>query len=197
MKVFECLDPLFLPHLGCNLRLDLSVGEVLVLVGENGIGKSTLLQRFFNSLPIESAVLVEQKNSEYFYDRKLGKLKQLILESGLPELNQEEFLYLWNLFGLSVKEGRLTSHLSGGESQILKLCLALCKNCEFYLLDEASQYLDSERKILLLSYLEKLKHKGKSLILVEHDLSWLPQGWRTQSLVIEEGRLSKGKEWTI
>lgn len=197
MKVFECLDPLFLPHTGCNVRLELGPGQVLVLVGENGIGKSTLLQRFLSEVEIESVAFVEQKTSEYFYDRNLGVLKQMISGMDLPGFSPEDFLFLWEAFGLSEKEDRYTSNLSGGESQALKLCLALCKSAQFYFLDEPTQFLDAERKKVLLNYLDGLKLKGKSLMLVEHDRSWTLSGWQFQELKIESEQLTKGNAWTI
>lgn len=197
MKRFELHDPLFLPHCGCELQITLSSGSGIVLIGENGIGKSTLLRRFYSSILPDSRVVVEQKASEYFFDRKLITLKSFFCEANLPHFNREDFLSLWNDFELDKKEDRMLSHLSGGESQALKLCLALCKDCAFYFLDEPSQYLDTLRKKVLVHYLEKLRSNGKTLIIIEHNRDWLPAGWSVQQLIVQDHVLQLGDKWII
>jgi zinc transport system ATP-binding protein len=197
MKIFELRDPLFLPHCGCELQISLSTGSGIVLIGENGIGKSTLLRRFYSSIIPESRVVVEQKASDYFFDRKLITLKSFFYEAKLPHFNQERFLSLWNDFELDKKEDRMLSHLSGGESQALKLCLALCKDCDFYFLDEPSQFLDTHRKNILLKHLEYLRGHGKTLLVVEHNREWLPTGWNVQQLVVQDNVLQLGDKWII
>jgi len=197
MKVFELSDPLFLPHCACELQVSIDAGKALVLVGENGIGKSTLLQRFYCEFPERSRVVVEQKTSEYFFDRKLEIVKNFFLEAELPGFNQEAFHALWNAFELNHKEQRFISHLSGGESQALKLCLSLCKEAEYYFLDEPSQYLDQFKKRVLLEFLNRLLLRGKTLIVIEHNREWLPAGWEVQELKIEDATLKQGEKWII
>ncbi|MBA2404201.1 MAG: ATP-binding cassette domain-containing protein [Bdellovibrionales bacterium] len=197
MNIFELSDPLFLPHCGCELQIPINVGSCVVLTGENGIGKSTLLRHFSHQISLETRVVVEQKASEYFFDRKLITLKQFFLSADLPHFNKEIFLSLWNQFELHVKEQRLISHLSGGESQALKLCLALCKECAFYFLDEPFHYLDKNRRKILITYLEQLRVSGHALLIVEHNLEGFPAGWKVQPLVIQDNILKQGDEWII
>jgi ABC-type multidrug transport system ATPase subunit len=141
--------------------------------------------------------VVEQIGSEYFYDRTLISIKSFFLESELTSFDHEEFLFLWSAFNLDQKEQRLVSQLSGGESQALKLCLALCKNCPFYFLDEPSQFLDLQRKKILANFLIRLKNRGKTVIVVEHNLDWLPPGWPVQKLSVQNDVLKRSDEWTI
>lgn len=193
VKHFEIRDPSFLPHCGCELQLDLIQGSALVLIGENGIGKSTLLSRLSQQLPIYERVVVEQKTSEYFYDRKLKTLKDFFLEAKLDGFDKNAFDKLWNGLGLNLKEDRQLSQLSGGEAQALKLCLSLCKNTDVYLLDEPSQFLDSERKKILRSFLEELLNNKKSIFVIEHNREWIPSSWKVQSLKIENNVLKLGE----
>ncbi len=197
MKIFKVSDPFFLPHCGCELQVSLNLGSVIVLVGENGIGKSTLLRRLYSEVPAGERSVVEQISSEYFYDRKLISIKSFFLNSQLASFDQADFLFLWTAFNLDQKEERLLSHLSGGESQALKLCLALCKNCSYYFLDEPSQFLDLKRKKILADFLERLRNNGKTLIVVEHNLDWLPSGWVVQKLSLQDNVLKRSDEWTI
>ena len=194
---FEIKDPLFLPHCACDVQFDLDAFEGLVLVGENGIGKTTLLHHLSLTLNSDLWSLVDQKSLDYFFDRQLGSLKHIFLHSELRLLNPQRFEELWNAFGLIHKEERLLSELSGGEGQALKLCLTLSKDVGFYFLDEPTHYLDLNRKRFLMSYLEKLRQSGKAILMVEHGLSELPKGWRVLPLELNGGQLTKGSEWTI
>ena len=197
MKIFNVNDPFFLPHCGCKLQVSLNLGSGIVFVGENGIGKSTLLRRLYSEVSAPERSVVEQISSEYFYDRKLISIKTFFLESRPALFDREEFLFLWKAFSLDQKEQRFLSQLSGGESQALKLCLALCKNCSFYFLDEPSQSLDLQRKKILADFLVRLKNNGKTLIVVEHNLDWLPSGWVVQKLSVQNDVLKRSDEWTI
>lgn len=197
MYTFELQDLTFLPHAACEIRLTLADRQAMVLFGENGIGKSTLLNRLSQKLKPSEFVIVEQRASDYFYDRKLGALKNIFLELNLPDFNTQTFLELWKVFGLEEKEGRLLSHLSGGESQALKLVIGLCKETNFYLLDEPSQFLDPQKKKILYGKLETIRLQGKKLIVVEHHKDHLPQGWKAQELLIKDHILISGSEWTI
>jgi ABC-type Mn2+/Zn2+ transport system ATPase subunit len=197
MYTFELQDPIFLPHTACEVRLSLNDRQAMVLFGENGIGKSTLLQRLASQMKSTEYVIVEQRTSDYFYDRKLGVLKNIFLELKLPEFNSSTFLLLWKVFGLEEKEERLLSHLSGGESQALKLVLGLCKDAAVYFLDEPSQFLDPVKKKILYGQLELFRSQGKKLLVVEHQKDHLPKGWKAQELVMIDGILKSGSEWTI
>lgn len=112
--IFELNDPLFLPHLRCHLKLELGQAEVLVLVGDNGIGKSTLLHRVHDALGSAQSALSEQKSLEYFFDRKLSTFRDLFISSKPTGLDHEFFHSFWRDFGLNSKLERNISHLSGG-----------------------------------------------------------------------------------
>lgn len=193
MYDFNLYDPLFLPHRGCDFKLRLELGNCLVLVGENGLGKSTLLQRMRSMHPNIS--FLEQKSLEMFYDRKLSVIKEIVSHLS-PSLHKLRFERLWTDFGLEAKESRELSQLSGGESQALKICLALAKESEIYFLDEPSQYLDKAKKIILNQQLHNLSKENKCLVLVEHDRDWLSLPSIVFELNEEEGFLKVGKSWT-
>ena len=197
MKNFALIDPLFLPHLGCHLEFSLAPGSSVVFMGENGIGKTTLLKRLALQAEAGSRVIIEQKATEYFYDRKVKKLREFFQEGLLPQFDEEAFTFLWQAFNLDSKEDRLISQLSGGEAQALKLALGLCKETSYFFLDEPSQYLDQGRREILKNFLSYLLKRGKSLVVVEHNREWLPEGWMVQNLVVKNSTLVQGDTWTI
>lgn len=176
---FKIENSKFLPHIGCAINFDVAKGEILVLKGENGVGKSTLAKELFKS---HSLSLVAQEDSDLFYDRNVGRVKKLFVESSKGILNEKLFEKYWNLFGLSKKEDRFLSALSGGEAQMLKICLGAFLERESILLDEPSQNLDENMKDVLNDLITDLRHKA--VIIIEHDSNWLKQDVKVIRLIV-------------
>jgi ABC-type Mn2+/Zn2+ transport system ATPase subunit len=187
-------DPLFLPHCGCEIGLSLQSGEMITFVGENGIGKTSLVQRFYQEYASQMT-LVDQKSLDIFYDRSLKKVKEIFLDARGDRLDKEFFLKSWSLFGLDAKEGRLQSSLSGGEGQALKIALGLAPLSDIYVLDEPSHYLDESMRKNLNTLLQDLISKNKSIIMVEHNYSWVKIPMKVFQLVQYAGTLKIGKTW--
>jgi ABC-type multidrug transport system ATPase subunit len=172
MYNFKVFDPAFLPHAGCEVEISLHEGELITIIGENGIGKTTLLKVIRQSASDDS-VMIEQSKPALFFDRPLKKYQELFLLAGKEAINRPRFDELWREFKLSQKEDRMLSDLSGGEMQMLKLCLSLSINGKLYLLDEPSQNLDDSAKSVLRKILIKLLNEKRSILMVEHSLEWL------------------------
>lgn len=187
-------DPHFLPHLGCDVEFSLEKGKVLTLVGKNGVGKSTLAQRFHQENSFQM-ILIEQKKLDPFYDRSLSSIHKILAKSNSTSFH--DFKEYWKIFGFDRKENRSLSHLSGGECQALKLCLGLMHDKEIYLLDEPTQNLDESFKKSLSTIMRSLIDKDKTVVIIEHDLEWL-KGIKSEvaELIIDNQRLVKGKTWS-
>lgn len=190
MYNFELTDPSFLPHAGCELALTLKAGQLLLLVGENGIGKSTLVRRIYKRFET-NASLIEQRSLDFFYDRKVSVIKTLLL-SHLNAEEQNLFKNIWSLFRLDLREDRLLSALSGGEGQMLKICIGLSIGKDIYLLDEPSQYLDTQTKEALCEITSGLLNKGKAILVIEHDKDWIHFSHETLRLRMDERTLKVG-----
>lgn len=184
----------FLPHLGIDLELNISEGEVLILLGENGIGKTTIARAIAKTLP--ELVYVEQSPLDHFYQREIGHIKK-ILESVRSQNIQKEWLdELWRGFELDKKESRFIEQVSGGEAQAIKLSLTLCRDSEVYLLDEPFQYLDQSKKEFLYGFMRKLQTLKKKIIVIEHNFD--SQFPKATFLKLDErnGKIQQGKTWT-
>jgi translation initiation factor RLI1 len=188
-------DPQFLPHSGCDVELFLNEKEALTIIGENGLGKSTLVHRFY-LLYEDRMSIIEQTPMDQFYNRSLKAVKSFFMEAGKDKMDSAFFLQCWTSFGLDKKENRMLDSLSGGEGQALKICLGLSIKAQVYVLDEPSQYLDESMKKVLSDLIEKKLAMGNSILMVEHDLTWQKFSMKIVELKMVQSTLIKGKEWT-
>ena len=182
-----------LPHLSGDLDVEIDPGIIRVFTGENGIGKSSLLKHL--SCVVPESVFCEQKNMEHFFDRPVSTFRRILLKS--QKLDRELFEVLWRESGLSSREDRQVMALSGGESQLLKLIVHAAVKSETFLFDEPGQYLDRGRKQFACDLMSQLRELGKAVLIVEHDIQWLPSGTKVTRLANEDGILSGKEAWTI
>ena len=194
MYKFSVNDPDFLPHCGCQFELRLEKGDFITLVGENGVGKSTLARRFFQQSSFQISY-IQQGPMDLFYDRSLRRIREIFLSSRRGEISENKFLQMWEQFHFSKKETRLQSELSGGEGQALKLCLGLSIERDIYLLDEPSQFLDQSLREKLQDTLSSFLAEGKTVIMIEHDLSWAKFSMKISELNIQDNILKEKKSW--
>jgi translation initiation factor RLI1 len=181
-----------LPHLKTELNILLTPGWPVVLTGENGIGKSTFLHYFQEK---NGGIFCDQKALDIFFDRKISSFREILLDSS-SVMDKLFFDRFWKASGLSDKEDRNLSQLSGGEFQLLKLISICSAEGDVYLLDEPGQYLDREKKKLLGQMVNSLVEKKKSLLIVEHDCSWLPAGVMVKELTVDQNVLKEKSAWT-
>ncbi len=193
MYRFAVHDPALLPHAGCRVDVSVESGELVAIVGDNGVGKTTLLQRIFRDNR-ETVGLVPQAGLDFFFDRTLGKLRKLYQYTGV---NRDRFDLSWEAFNLHRKEDRYLSGLSGGEAQALKLCLVLSIERPVYFLDEPHQHLDPLARRCMAELMGELRKEGKGIVLVEHNLELLPRPATVIQLLQRENLLVVGDTWTI
>mgnify|MGYP000037968944 CR=1 FL=1 len=180
-----------------DINLEIHKGEIYVIMGLSGSGKSTMI-RHFNRLidPTEGQILVEgtdvmklsEKELQEFRRHKMSMVFQrfglmphyTVLENvayglkiqGIEKAQRrEKALYWLETVGLKGYEEQYPSQLSGGQQQRVGLARALCTDAEILLMDEAFSALDplirSEMQDQLIELQEKLH---KTIIFITHDL---------------------------
>ncbi|MGI8669849.1 MAG: ATP-binding cassette domain-containing protein [Aridibacter sp.] len=178
-----------------NLNLQINQGEILVLLGESGCGKTTTL-KLINRLiePTGGKVLVEGKATTDWDAIKLRRrIGYVLQEAGLfPHFSVEQNVALvpglenWDsdekqkrtfemlsLVGLEPKRfaKRYPSELSGGQRQRVGVARALAANPDLLLLDEPFGALDAiTRSHLQKEFAKLVEDLGKTAVFVTHDL---------------------------
>lgn len=186
----------FLPHADCSIDLELNEGAILLIQGENGAGKTSLAREIFQQNTKDMS-FVRQEGLDLFYDRPLGQIKKLFKDSASEILDNDLFEKYWNAFELSKKHDRLQSSLSGGEEQMLKICLGSCLKKNFIILDEPSQNLDSDKKLILKQLVDELMMMKKSLLIIDHDDKWIGSPFTRAKLSVINRELKVEGIWNI
>lgn len=165
-----------------NFSMALPDGEVSVLIGPSGLGKTTLLRMIAGLEPYERGSItgVEQRRLSFVFqeDRFLPWLTAgdnigLVLKAGMTESEAKaKTRQVLDLLHLSEAYGMMPSELSGGMQRRLAIGRALAYDAEILLLDEPFKGMDEALKAEILPKLaESWQTTGKTVILVTHDLA--------------------------
>ncbi|XP_072171302.1 ATP-binding cassette sub-family E member 1-like [Diadema setosum] len=155
---------------------DFTDSEIIVMLGENGTGKTTFIRMMAGMLkPNEEGVEVPQLNISYkpqkISPKSQGTVRQLLHAKIRDSYIHPQFisdvikpLQIENIYDQEVQ------NLSGGELQRVALTLCLGKPADVYLIDEPSAYLDSEQRLVAAKVIKRfILHAKKTGFVVEHD----------------------------
>ena len=201
-----------------DISLTIKEGECLLLTGESGSGKSSLIHavnglayQYYNgkskgkllfqgedlsSLPIYKIALristVFQNPKTHFFN--INTTRELLFTMENMGLNRAEIdrrmEALLSIFPIEKLLGRNIFALSGGEKQILALASAYLSGCPFLVLDEPSSNLDEGSIAVLKTMLHTLKEKGITILVAEHRLYYL-MDIIDRVAFLEKGKLCK------
>ncbi len=178
-----------------NVSVGFKKGNVSAIIGESGVGKSTLLKLINGSLSKEDVYKYEGCTSidgksvfdEKSDKRKVGTVYQNPDNQIVFTNVEDELIFGMENYAMSKEEmdNRLDSvttelnikhllernphELSGGEKQLVILGAILCLDIEILILDECMAQIDMDGKKLIKDTIKKLKSEGKTIIMVEHE----------------------------
>lgn len=183
------------------INLNVSPGECVVLTGESGSGKSSIINAInglgarYDNARIEGTITLDddeltqkqiyeiamlvssvfQNPKTHFFNVDTTQELLFFLENtGVPKQNMQKRLQdLLSLFPIAHLLNRSIFELSGGEKQILCLASAYISGCKLILLDEPTSNLDHISIALLADMLKRLKQQGITLLIAEHRLYYL------------------------
>lgn len=193
---------------GVNLRLN--EGEVLTLLGRNGMGKSTLLKCIMGLLPVRrGSISFLGKATQKLAAFEVARLGIGYVPEGrqiFPTLNVEENLLataanrhgvtpafdLQRIYAffprLHERRSNMGNQLSGGEQQMLAIGRALMTNPRLLILDEATEGLAPLVRAEIWRVLGELRATGLAMIIVDKNLKPLLQ-LANQHVVLEKGHV--------
>ena len=192
-----------------DVGLDIAAGEVVTLLGRNGMGKTTTVRSIMG--------LLSPRAGEIRFDGRAvqGAAPEAIARCGIglvpegrqvfPTLTVRENLVAtaanrlrrgepWTLervYGLfprlQERAGQFARTLSGGEQQMLAVGRALMTNPKLLILDEATEGLAPVIRAEIWSCIEALKAQGQSILLIDKNLNVLKR-IADRHYIIEKGR---------
>jgi len=168
--------------------------EIIVLLGQNGTGKTTFIRMLAGMLPPDNGVSVPelhvsykpQKISPKFDGAVQQLLQKKIKDAYLHPQFQSDVTKPLQLDAVIDQE---VQHLSGGELQRVALILCLGQAADVYLIDEPSAYLDSEQRIIAAKVIKRfILHSKKTGFVVEHD--FIMATYLADRVIVYEGEPS-------
>jgi branched-chain amino acid transport system ATP-binding protein len=193
-----------------GVSLSVAAGEVITLMGRNGMGKTTTVNSIMGLCRLKAGrVLFKDKRIDGLQPYQIARIGfGLVPEARriFPNLTVRENLLMaarnrravsdpWTLSRvldffprLAERLGNAGNHLSGGEQQMLAIGRALMTNPLLLILDEATEGLAPLIKEEIWRQLHRLKDSGLALILIDKDLQAL-SSLASRHYILEKGRV--------
>ncbi len=178
-----------------SINLEIKEGELVVLKGASGSGKSTILSLVASlAKPTSGEVVVDSKRVSKLLDnfasdfrrdnigiifQKYNLIPALSVKENiilpLVPLNlrveeiEEKLRRVLKMFHIEHKENQLVKNLSGGEQQRVAIARANVNNPKIILADEPTANLDEKLSLSFIEILKELKAEGKTIVVATHD----------------------------
>lgn len=201
-----------------NASFVVTKGEFVAIMGPSGSGKSTLMHIIGGlDRPTEGSVSIAGIDTTRASDQELARIRNTSIGFVFQQFNllrktsaianvelpliyrgmssrerRERAKTMLEEVGLGDKLPNVPSQLSGGEQQRVAIARSLVTNPEILLADEPTGNLDSKSGHEILSLFGQLHTKGKTIILVTHDLDVASRAKRI--IRIADGRIIEDKK---
>lgn len=195
-----------------QVSVSVDQGQVVVVLGPNGHGKSTLLKAIcglaervegtityqgqaINGLAtdklVNMGVIYIAENRELFpYMTVLENLKLGAYAKTARAHEKKNMERVFALFPrLKERQKQIASTMSGGEAKMLAVARGLMSNADFMCIDEPSLGLQPSLRLELFSTIKEINRQGKTIFLVEQNIPQIAE-LADKVYVMEEGRIS-------
>jgi branched-chain amino acid transport system ATP-binding protein len=199
-------------HVLKDVSIDVNQGEVVVMLGPNGHGKSTLLKSIcglvdktkgkityqnqdINDMVTEKLVdlgiIYISENRELFpHMTVLENLKLGAYSKNARPHEKKNLERVFALFPRLVERQKQTaSTMSGGEARMLAVARGLMSNPDFLCIDEPSLGLQPSLRHEIFSTIKRINEQGKTVLLVEQNIPQIAE-LADRIYVMEEGQIS-------
>ena len=178
-----------------NINLEIKEGELVVLKGASGSGKSTILSllaalskpttgevvvdnKRISKLPDNFAALYRRKNIGFIF-QKYNLIPTLNVSDNIllplvptnpdEKQAQEKLTNVMERFNISHKKDAIVRNLSGGEQQRVAIARAHINDPKIIIADEPTANLDEKLSLHFIEILRELKASKKTIIVATHD----------------------------
>lgn len=187
-----------------GIHLEIAEGEVVALMGRNGMGKTTTIKSLCRILPYrDGSIRFCDQDIAGLRSHRVARLGIGLVPEGrrcFPNLTVHENLVvaarpgLWTLERITAlfprlreRHGQFANTLSGGEQQMLAVGRALMTNPKLLILDEATEGLAPVIRQEIWSAVRALKSEGQSILIVDKTLKELMQV-ADRCVILERGQ---------
>ena len=186
-----------------NITFSVTSGDVVAVVGKNGVGKTTLLNNILEKLNKTSQITLVGENPTLGYVPQFRQIDEelplsaadfvsLPIQKGLlPWLSKKEKSSIKEALELtnSLKlQNKSIGTLSGGEKQRVFLAQALVNKPNLLLLDEFTSNLDKTSEIECMTLVKEITKKENIITLcITHELSLIDEKYVDKILYLEKG----------
>ncbi len=195
-----------------SVSVSVNPGQVVVMLGPNGHGKSTLLKAICGLAErIDGEISYQGRSIEGLSTDRLVNMGVVYIAENrelFPYMTVQENLKLgayvkaarphekknmekvYSLFPrLKERKTQLASTMSGGEAKMLAVARGLMSNADFLCIDEPSLGLQPSLRMELFSTIREINNQGKTILLVEQNIPHIAE-LADKVYVMEEGRIS-------
>ena len=147
-------------------------GEVIGVLGENGIGKTTFVKILADVIKKDVGEL--SSNVQVSYKPQYLEPNDELVMVALQDAIKKYTNLIINPLNLKQLYEKKLNELSGGELQKVAIAYCLSKDAELFLLDEPSAYLDVEQRLIVSKVIRDfMELQNKCALVVDHDLLFL------------------------
>lgn len=175
-----------------NLNVSLNRGEKLLIVGENGIGKTTLLRLIMGLLtPLEGTITITEKTTIGYYaqEHEILDPSKSILDNflGYGMTDYEVRRYMGNFLFTGDDIFKRVNVLSPGERSRVALAKVALLEANTLLLDEPTNHLDPATQLIIS---DAFKNYGGTMLVVSHNLEFVENLGINRMLLLPSGRIT-------
>jgi len=172
-----------------GLDFSLQPGRILVVLGPNGVGKSSLLLALAGILPIQGEVLLSGKALKQYprpdlareiawqgslppteFGLSVDQRLNLAMDNGLVVGGEDELRRCCKALDVASLRTRMLGELSTGERQRVELAAVMLRDVPIWLLDEPTAHLDLRHQVAWLSIMRSQADAGRGILVVLHDV---------------------------
>lgn len=147
--------------------------EVVGILGENGIGKTSFIKILAGLIPVDAGEITTEIKVAY-KSQYLETESEMLVAEFLQEAIQKYNHQLIGSLGIDSLLTRKLHQLSGGELQRVAIVRCLSQDAQLFLLDEPSAYLDVEQRLLVSKIIKNVvQERDLTVLVVDHDLMFI------------------------